>query len=152
MWWVCLHVVEVGNLALLVGNDGELDLGAGDILDVVDPALVAAEGVGGETDQLDAALLELGLKAGHLAELGGADGGVVLGVGEEDDPVVANKLVEVNGTRGGVSLEVGGNGAQAEAASGITGQSFIRAKRALWTVMTKEARGLTERCGQWRPL
>lgn len=112
----CLHVVEVGNLALLVGNDGEFDLGAGDILDVVDPALVAAEGVGRETDELDAALLELGLKAGHLAELGGADGGVVLGVGEEDDPAVANELMEVNGTLGGVGLKVGGDGAQAEAA------------------------------------
>lgn len=126
---VSLHVVKVGNLALLVGNDGEVDLGAGDILDVVDPALVGAEGVGRETDQLDAALLELGLKAGHLAELGGADGSVVLGVGEEDDPAVANELVEVNGTLGGVSLEVGGNRAQAEAASGASGQSNVHLRR-----------------------
>lgn len=109
------HVIKVGDLALLVGNDGEVDLGAGDVLDIADPALVAAEGVGRETDELDAALGELRLEAGHLTELGGADGRVILGVGEEDDPVVANELMEVNGTLGGLGLEVGGNGAQTEA-------------------------------------
>ena len=153
---MCLHVVEVGNLALLVGNDGELDLGAGDILDVVDPALVGAEGVGRETDQLDAALLELGLKASHLTELGGADGGVVLGVGEEDDPVVANELVEVNGTLGGVSLEVGGDGAQAEAVSSgnQVSRTFIYpraekgASKQLMAKGSSNAEGLTERCGR----
>lgn len=76
---------------------------------------MAAEGVGRQTDQLDAALGELGLELGKSTELGGADGSVVLGVGEKDDPVVTNELVEVNGTGGGLGLEVGGNGTQAEA-------------------------------------
>lgn len=109
-----IHVVEEGNLALLVGNNGELDVGSGDIGNVLDPALVAADGVGRETEELDATLVELGLETSHLAELGGADGGVILGVGEEDDPVVADVLVQVNGTIGGISLEVGGDGAQAK--------------------------------------
>ena len=77
---------------------------------------MAAQRVGREADQLDAALGELGLEAGHLAELGRAHGGVVLGVREEDDPAVADELMEVDGAGGGVGLEVGGNGAQAEAA------------------------------------
>ena len=39
-------------------------------------------GVGRQTDQLDAALGELGLELCKGAELGGADGGVVFWVGE----------------------------------------------------------------------
>lgn len=109
-----LHVVGEGHLALLVANDGEGNLGAGNLIDVLDPALVAVDGVGGETDELDATLGELGLELSEGAELGGADGGVVLGVREEDDPVVANELVEVDGTLGGLSIEVGGNAAEAE--------------------------------------
>lgn len=109
-----LHVVEQGNLALLVANDGESDMAASDLLDVVDPALVGVDGVGRQADELDAALGELGLQLGKGAQLGGADGSEVLGVGEEDDPVVADELVEVNGALGGVGLEVGGFGAQTE--------------------------------------
>jgi len=75
---------------------------------------VAVYGVGRETDELDAALGELGLELGEGAELGGTDGGVVLGVGEEDDPVVTDELVEVDRTGGGFGLEVGGDAAQAE--------------------------------------
>lgn len=75
---------------------------------------MAAEGVGREADELDAALVELGLKASHLTELGGADGGVVLGMGEEDHPAVADELVEVDKAIGGIGLKVGGNRAQAK--------------------------------------
>jgi hypothetical protein len=78
---------------------------------------VAVEGVGRQADELDAALGELGLEAGHLAELGRAHGRVVLRVREENDPVVANELMEVDGALGRVGLEVGGNAAETEAAS-----------------------------------
>ena len=124
------HVVEVGHLALLVANNGEVNLRAGHLLDVLDPALVAANRVGRETEELDAALGELGLEAGELAELGGADGGVVLGVGEEYEPAVANVLVEVNGALGGLGLEVGGRGAQTEAA-GVVSNVFLSSGRFL---------------------
>ena len=115
-WVLNSHVVEVGNLALLVGQDGEFDERARHLVNVLDPALVAAQRVGRQANQLDAALVELGLEACHLAELGGAHGRVVLGVGEQDDPVVADELVEVDGALGGLGLEVGGNRAQTEAA------------------------------------
>ena len=108
------HVVGESDLALLVANDGELEVGARDLVNVLDPATVAVDGVGRETDELDTTLGELGLELSEGTELGGADGGVVLGVGEEDDPAVANELVEVNGTTGGLSLEVGRNAAEAE--------------------------------------
>lgn len=75
---------------------------------------MALNSVCAQADELDIPLGELGLKLGEGAELGGADGGVVLGVREEDDPVVADELVEVDGTAGGLSLEVGGGAAEAE--------------------------------------
>lgn len=113
-----LHVVGEGDLALLVANDGKVDVAAGDLGNVLDPAVVGLDGVGREANQLDAALGELGLELGKGAELGGADGGVVLGVGEEDDPAVADELVEVNLALGGLGLEVGGLGAEADGGSG----------------------------------
>lgn len=107
-----LHVVEQRNLALLVTNDGKLDVAASNLGDILDPALVGLDGVGRETNGLDTTLGELGGELGHGAELGGAHGSVILGVGEEDDPVVADELVEVDLALGGLSLEVGGNRAQ----------------------------------------
>lgn len=75
---------------------------------------MASQGVGRKANQLGTTLGELGLKLGKGAELGGADRGVVLRVGEEDDPVVTDELMEVDRAVGGVGLEVGGNSAQAE--------------------------------------
>lgn len=109
-----LHVVGVGNLALLVTDDGEVQVAAADLVDVLDPAIVAVDGVGRKANELDAALGELGLELREGAQLGGADGRVVLGVGEENDPVVADELVEVNGTLGGLRLEVGRGRAEAQ--------------------------------------
>jgi hypothetical protein len=75
---------------------------------------VAVDGVGGKTDELCATLGELRLELCERAELSCADGCVVLRVGEEDDPVVADELVEVDGTLGGLGLEVGSLAAEAE--------------------------------------
>lgn len=107
-----LHVVEERNLALLVANDGELDVSTSNLTNILDPSLVGLNGVGRETDQLDTALGELRLELGESTELSGADGGVILRVREEDDPVVADELVEVNVSLGGLGLEVGGGRAQ----------------------------------------
>lgn len=118
------HVVGEGDLALLVANDWELELGAGDLVDILDPATVGLNGVGRETDELDTALGELWLELGESTELGGADWGVVLWVGEEDDPVVANELVEVDWSGGGLSIEVWGNATQTERSGGRHGGVF----------------------------
>lgn len=75
---------------------------------------MALDSVCAQADELGVPLGELGLELGESTKLGGADGSVVLGVGEEDDPVVANELVEVNGTGGGLGLEVRRDGAEAE--------------------------------------
>lgn len=77
---------------------------------------MAVDGVGGEANQLDAALGELWLELGKGAQLGGADWGVVLWVGEEHNPLVTDELVEVDWAVGSLGLEVGGGGPEAEAA------------------------------------
>jgi hypothetical protein len=109
------HVIEIRNLSLLVANDREAQLAARDLVDVLDPSSVGLDGVGRETNQLYAALGELGLKLCKGTQLGSADRGVVFRVGEQDNPVVANELMEVNGALSGLSLEVGCDGSQAEA-------------------------------------
>lgn len=48
------HVVQEGDFAVRVGDDGELDLGLRDVVDVLDPFFVGAEVVGGlEIDMQD---------------------------------------------------------------------------------------------------
>lgn len=74
---VVQHVVEVGNLPLLVTNDWEPQVGTGDLVNVLDPALMGSDSVGRETNELDATPGELRLKLSKSSELGGADGSVV---------------------------------------------------------------------------
>jgi hypothetical protein len=104
---VVQHVIGERNLALLVGDDGERELAARNLVNVLDPSSVALDSVCRETNQLNTAFGELGLQLGKGAELGGADGSVVLRVGEEHNPAVADELVEVNGAVGGFGLEIG---------------------------------------------
>lgn len=102
---------------------------SGNLVDIFDPALVAATGVGGQTNQLDTSLRELGLQLSESAEFGGADRSEIFGVGEEDNPAIANELVEVDGTFGGLGLEVRSDGAQAETTlSGEFGVQFTQVR------------------------
>lgn len=118
------HVVGQRDLPLLIANDGELERGARKLLNVLDPSLVGLDCVCRETDELGVALGELGFKLGEGTELGGADGSVVLGVGEEDDPFVANELVKVDWPMGGLGFEVGGDAAQTERLSAVSHCDF----------------------------
>ena len=109
------HIVQIRDLPRLVANDRKPQIRPADLVDVLDPSGVGVDGVGGQADELDTAFGELRLEFGEGAQLGGADGGVVFRVGEEDDPGGVDELVEVDGAGGGVGLEVGGDGAEAEA-------------------------------------
>jgi len=108
------HVIFERHLAVLITNDGEGKVGTRDLVDVLDPSSMRLDRIGRQTDQLDTTLLEFRLELGKGAELSSADGSVVLGVGEEDNPAVTNELVEVDGTSGRVGLEVGCDGSQTE--------------------------------------
>lgn len=114
---VVKHVVEKCNLSLFVTNDRELQVTATDLVDILDPATVALNGVCRQTNQFDTPFCEFWLQLCKSTQLGGANRGIVFGVGEEDDPVVADELVEVNGAFGGVGLEVWRDVTEAEAGS-----------------------------------
>lgn len=93
---VVQHVVGKSNLPLLVADDRESQLTARDLVDVLYPAAMTLNSVGAQTDELDVALGELGLELREGTQLGGADWSVVLRVGEQDDPLVANEVVELD--------------------------------------------------------
>lgn len=101
------HVVEQGDLALRVGDDGELQAAAGDLVDVPDPRAVGVAVVDAEPDQLGVSLGELRLELGKRPELGGAHGREVVRVREENAPaVLADVVVEGHLADGRVGCEV----------------------------------------------
>lgn len=93
---VVQHVVGKSDLPLLVADDRESQLAARDLVDVLYPAAMALDSVGAQTDELDVALSELGLELREGTQLGGADRGVILRVGEQNDPLVADEVVELD--------------------------------------------------------
>src|SRR4029450_13986872 len=82
------HAVQVGNLEVGFRDDREIRASALRLLDVLRPGLVIDGGVDRETDDLDVAALEFRLEFGHVAELGRADRGEVLGMREENSPTI----------------------------------------------------------------
>ena len=100
------HPVRLRDLEVRVADQRVVRRGALRLRDVLRPALVVLDGVDGEADDLDPALVELRLDARHVAELGRADGRERARVREEHCPRVAEPVVEVDGTFGGVRLEV----------------------------------------------
>ena len=90
------HAVELRDLEVGVADDRVVGRGALRLLDVLRPPLVVARRVDGEADDLHAALVELGLGVGHVAELGRADRREVLRVREEhrpESPIQSWKLI-----------------------------------------------------------
>jgi hypothetical protein len=108
------HVKQVGNLSLLVCDDGELEVAARDLVDVLHPLIVTFNRVGRKTNELRATASKLRFELCEGTELGGTDGGLVRGVREEDDPVVADELVEVDRSISGLGLEIGSSATQTE--------------------------------------
>jgi len=138
---VVKHVIGVCDLSLLVTDDWEAQFAARDLIDILDPSSVRLDGVGRKTDQLDPTLGELRLELCERPELGGADGCVILWVGEENNPLVADEVVEIDRTLGGLCLEVGSNGTQAER----SGSLFSRHLEEFFGYLECEGRGLDDR-------
>lgn len=63
------HVVQVGDFAGLVGNNGVFDGAARDFVDILNPFLMGLEGVGAQADELDIAFVKFRLEFGNSAEL-----------------------------------------------------------------------------------
>ena len=69
---------------------------------------MAVDRVGREADQLDATLGKFRFQFRKRAQLGCADGCVVLRVGEQDDPLGSDEFVEIDGAVGRVGLKIRG--------------------------------------------
>ncbi|KAH3660715.1 hypothetical protein OGATHE_005047 [Ogataea polymorpha] len=108
------HVVLQSDLSFRVGNDWESKLGAGHLINVLDPGLVRVGTVSRQTNELHTPLGELWLQFGKSTKLGGADWGEVVWVREQNSPRVANVLVERNWAVRGVGREVWSNRSESE--------------------------------------
>src|SRR5690606_40609477 len=103
------HVVEVGHLAIVVGQDREVDAGALGVIDVVDPARMRIHGVDRYGQYLHVALGKFVAKLGREAEFRGAYGREVGWVREEHAPAVAQILMKAYRTGRGILFKVGGD-------------------------------------------
>lgn len=110
------HVIQASHHTVRVRNDGELDVAARHLGDVLDPGGMAVGRVGRQADQLGATLSELWFELGKGAELSGAHGREVLRMREQDGPAALDVLVEFDLANVAVSGEVGGLGAETERA------------------------------------
>src|SRR6185295_12328995 len=77
------------------------------LLDVARPSLVRLHRVDAEADDLRVSLVELGLEAGHLAQLRRAHRSEILRVGEQHAPGPAERLVKADRTLGRLNVEIG---------------------------------------------
>jgi hypothetical protein len=114
MWTAILHVVEIGNFTFFVPNDREGQVASRDLINILDPSRMAFHCVRRKADQLDAALGELGLELREGAKLRCAYWRVVLGMREENDPIVADEFVEVDLPLSSFGVKVGSDAAETE--------------------------------------
>jgi len=116
------HVVQGGDLTFLVGDDGVVDTGWADLgaerLDILDPSVVLLEAIGRETDELHATISKVLGTTSDFTKLGGADGGKVIGMGEEDSPRVTDPFVELDWAGSGLSLEIRGDASKTQVRHG----------------------------------
>src|SRR5262245_7327633 len=90
---------------------------------------MAVHGIDAQADDLDPALVELGLDPCHVAEFGGADGREVLGMREQHGPGIADPVVKADAALGRIGLEVGCGFAKLECHIYVS--IFARGARAL---------------------
>jgi hypothetical protein len=117
------HVVEEGNLAVSVGDDGELDSGVLCLVDIVDPLVVGAEVVGAlensqylictsearltyKTQHLYATGIKLILQLCECSELRCADRCEVGRMREQDSPFAVEEIVELDLSMSCLRLEI----------------------------------------------
>lgn len=72
------HVIGKRDRAVRISNDGESQLRAGDLIDILDPVMVGLERVGRQADQLGVTLSELRLKLSESTKLSGTSGSEVV--------------------------------------------------------------------------
>ena len=108
------HAVELGDGEVRVADHRKVRRHALRLPDVVRPFLVEIDRIDAEANDLHAALVEFGLDLCHVAELGGADRGEVLGVRENHPPGIAEPVVKPDAAFGSIGLKVRGDIAELE--------------------------------------
>ena len=103
------HAVQFGNLQVGVADHGIVGTHALGLLDIVRPFGVVLHRIDRQPQHLDAALVEFRLQLGDGAQLGGADRREILGVREEQHPIVACPIIKVQRPLGGGGGEIGGD-------------------------------------------
>ncbi len=131
------HIVQRRDLFLRVSNDWEIDCRALRIFDIGDPLFVFVNRIYRNDDGFRAAIGQLVLQLGGVAELGCAHRREVSRVGKEHDPILANPVVEVDAALGGFSFEVGGGIAEEQAHDFLSLSGLIYAAK-----VGRMARGL----------
>ena len=100
------HAVERGDGAIRIADERKPRARALRRFDVVGPAAMAVHRIHGQADHLHAAALEFGPQLLGVAELGGAHGREIPGMGEKDAPGRPQPFVEAEGAGGGRRGEV----------------------------------------------
>ena len=100
------HIIQPRHFPIGISDDGKLQVGAGDVVDIFDPLLVRRQIIGAESNHFDIPTDKFIFEFGKRSEFGGADGSEVGWVGEEDAPAVVEEFVKVDLALGGLSTEV----------------------------------------------
>lgn len=92
------HPIQLWHCPILISYNGELQPRAIRVqrIDIFDPPFVRGHIVGGKTDELDTPRGEIGVRESNGGEFRGADGSVVVRVGEEDGPRPVEPVVELS--------------------------------------------------------
>ncbi len=100
------HVVEFRDLEIGVADHGVVRGRTLGLADVFRPQRMPGHRIDAQSDQLDAAFVELSFQPGEGAKLGGAHRGEVLGMRKQQCPATADPVVKPDGAVGGFSLEI----------------------------------------------
>ena len=118
------HVVQIGNFARLVGNDGETQVSAGDFIDILNPFLMRIESICTQPNKFDTSFLELWFEFSKCHRAGrqyrieggqylcGANGGKVFRMREQNSPTFSDEIVNSDVSLSGVCFEIWGNTSQ----------------------------------------
>src|SRR5215469_13605903 len=102
------HAVKFGDFQIGVADQWIIGSDSDDVLDISGPFLVTVDRVDGQTQDLDATLVEFRLKTRHRAELGGANRGEIFWMRKQHRPIVTDPVVEANFAFCGFGLEIWG--------------------------------------------
>jgi hypothetical protein len=141
------HAPGLGNLEIGVADQRIVRRVPLRFLDIAGPFCVAIHRIDAQPDDPHAALVELGLDARHVAQLGGADGREILGVRKQHRPGGADPVMETDMAFGRLSFEIR-SGVSERENHVRTSQAF---KHKVLPCARSQAATATHRCERFTP-